>query len=44
MDWFLYDNGLRHERVKENLKNLAPFDFPKPTVEDISLIVKSSSP
>ena len=18
MDWFLYDNGLRHERVKEN--------------------------
>ena len=21
MDWFLYDNGLRHERVKESLKN-----------------------
>ena len=20
MDWFLYDNGLRHERVKEFLK------------------------
>ena len=19
MDWFLYDNGLRHEKVKENL-------------------------
>ena len=19
MDWFLYDNGLRHERVKENI-------------------------
>ena len=22
MDWFLYDNGLRHERVKANLKHL----------------------
>ena len=21
MDWFLYDNGLRHERVKLHLKN-----------------------
>ena len=21
MDWFLYDNGLRHERVKQNQKN-----------------------
>ena len=20
MDWFLYNNGLRHERVKENVK------------------------
>ena len=20
MDWFLYDNGLRHERVKQNFK------------------------
>ena len=20
MDWFLYDNGLRHERVKQALK------------------------
>ena len=20
MDWFLYDNGLRHERVKVNLE------------------------
>ena len=20
MDWFLYDNGLRHERVKANIK------------------------
>ena len=26
MDWFLYDNGLRHERVKEdNLKKLSKF-------------------
>ena len=27
MDWFLYDNGLRHERVKGNdlkIENLAP--------------------
>ena len=28
MDWFLYDNGLRHERVKNNylikLKSLVP--------------------
>ena len=22
MDWFLYDNGLRHERVKQDLRNL----------------------
>ena len=22
MDWFLYDNGLRHERVKENGNDL----------------------
>ena len=21
MDWFLYDNGLRHERVKDNFLN-----------------------
>ena len=21
MDWFLYDNGLRHERVKEEIQN-----------------------
>ena len=22
MDWFLYDNGLRHERVKQHLSNI----------------------
>ena len=22
-DWFLYDNGLRHERVKENVVSLS---------------------
>ena len=22
MDWFLYDNGLRHERVKEKAKTV----------------------
>ena len=27
VDWFLYDNGLRHERVK--LKNYAIFKFEK---------------
>ena len=21
MDWFLYDNGLRHERVKEEMES-----------------------
>ena len=25
MDWFLYDNGLRHERVKEKKQS----DYPK---------------
>ena len=30
--------------IKENFKNLATFDFPKPTVEDISLIIKSLNP
>ena len=25
MDWFLYDNGLRHERVKGDLKYFAKF-------------------
>ena len=24
MDWFLYDNGLRHERVKLDFQNLKP--------------------
>ena len=24
MDWFLYDNGLRHERVKETLLTSNP--------------------
>ena len=29
MDWFLYDNGLRHERVKEHeiMLKEAIFDF-----------------
>ena len=22
MDWFLYDNGLRHERVKQHVSNI----------------------
>ena len=24
IDWFLYDNGLRHERVKEAFRNWYP--------------------
>ena len=31
-------------KIKENLKKLVPFEFPKPTVEDISLIIKSLNP
>ena len=27
MDWFLYDNGLRHESVNENFNILRPFYF-----------------
>ena len=30
MDWFLYDNGLRHERVKK-------VDFKNQTTEDVNL-------
>ena len=26
MDWFLYDNGLRHERVKRSISNLLKFE------------------
>ena len=45
MDWFLYDNGLRHERVKSKsmifwwlqkkwkLINLLKFDFKKQDME-----------
>ena len=25
MDWFLYDNGLRHERVKSKVQRLANY-------------------
>ena len=31
-------------KIKGNFKNLAPFDFLKPTVECISLIIKSLNP
>ena len=31
-------------KIKENFKNLAPFDLPKPPVEDISSIIKSLKP
>ena len=35
MDWFLYDNGLRHERVKENI--LVSVLFPQIFYDDIEI-------
>ena len=31
MDWFLYDNNLRHERVKDQLFNHRPHKMVKRT-------------
>ena len=31
-------------KINENFKNLAPFDFPKPAAEDITLIIKFLNP
>ena len=42
--WKTSFNAIQIEIKKENLKNLAPFDIPEPTVEDISLIIKSLHP
>ena len=53
MDWFLYDNGLRHERIKKNLANdyINPIIF-RPNTEaylesigtsTMGLFVKTSS-
>ena len=39
-----YKNHPSIIKIKENFKNLAPFHFSKPTVEDISLIIKSFNP
>ena len=39
-----YKNHPSIIKIEENFKNLAPFDFPKPTVEDISLIIKRLNP
>ena len=36
-----YKNHPSIIKIKENFKTLAPFDFTKPTVQDISLITKS---
>ena len=36
MDWFLYDNGLRHERVKSNFRVLTV--FLKKSVYDLKLL------
>ena len=35
MDWFLYDNGLRHERVNPFVPN-APFLYPLKTQKTVS--------
>ena len=51
MDWFLYDNGLRHERVKfkrndvlrnEDFKSIPP--YPWTYVEVTPLLIKSMTP
>ena len=34
MDWFLYDNGLRLERVNDNV-----YDYPKLMLKKISMII-----
>ena len=39
-----YKNRPSIIKIKENFKHLAPFDFPKPTVEDVGLIMKSLNP
>ena len=39
-----YKNHPSIIKIKKIFKHLAPFDFPKPTVEDISLIIKSLNP
>ena len=37
MDWFLYDNGLRHERVNPFVPD-APFLYPLKTSENRKLL------
>ena len=39
-----YKNHPSIIKIKEDLKNLGPFDFNKPAVEDISLIIKYLNP
>ena len=41
MDWFLYDNGLRHERVKEYLPSKHPninFSLEKENCDRLSFL------
>ena len=40
----LYQNHPSIKKIKENFKNTITFDFPKPTVKDISCIIKSLDP
>ena len=39
-----YKNHPSIIKIKENVKKLAPFDFPKPNAKAISLIIKSLNP
>ena len=41
MDWFLYDDGLRHERFKKNLTESIHFYIPWNHQETIGFPVKS---
>ena len=41
---YAYKNHPSIIKIKESTTNLIPFDFPKPTVEDISKIIKSLNP
>ena len=40
MDWFLYDNGLRHERINHHVINKIPIDqhAPRNTVQNLAMV------
>ena len=39
-----YKNHPSIKEIKESFKNVAPFDFPKPTVDDVCLTIKFLNP